>query len=205
MYCNRCNAYNDDNARFCNNCGAELVSPQPPEQNFETNIPPQGSPFENNVPPFDSNVPPQEPPFNGNVPPQGNPMGGFDNSPYGQPMYPRQRGIYSNVLPIISIVLNAVNFSVIGIIFAVLSLLNYNKHEDAMRRGDFMMADMLGRKSRNYSIAAIVINIVSLFLRIVIGFIAGFVFTDLFTEVFSDSLDGYYDGDIMSFAHMLIH
>ncbi|MCM1544807.1 MAG: zinc-ribbon domain-containing protein [Ruminococcus sp.] len=179
MYCNRCNAYNDDNARFCNNCGAELAPPtSQPEQ------------------PFDGQVPPnQEQPFNGNVPPQGNFNGTFNNnSPYGQPMYRSQPSKYTNTMPIIAIVASILNFNILGIIFAILSLVNYNNHETAMRMGDFAKSEMYGRKSKTYSIASIVISIVLIAVRFILGivwfFFAGEMFTSIWPEFFNEF---YYD------------
>ncbi|MCM1484969.1 MAG: zinc ribbon domain-containing protein, partial [Faecalibacterium sp.] len=92
MYCTRCNSYNDDNARFCNNCGAELFNPQPQQdQQTENNVPPQGN-------------------FNGGF--SGMPN---NNSPYGQPMYTPQTGKYTNVLPIVAIIVSVLNFNILGI------------------------------------------------------------------------------------------
>lgn len=45
--CPNCNAPLDDNAAFCTNCGAQLVAPQP----AQNQVPPQGQPVQNQMPP----------------------------------------------------------------------------------------------------------------------------------------------------------
>lgn len=156
MYCTRCNAYNDDTAHFCNNCGAELTAPQNNEQQYNNQEPPQNN-----------------------------------NSPYSQPMYNARQLQYSNVLPIVAIVGSILNFNILGIIFAFMALSKYNNSERAMRIGDFMTADMLGSKSKTYSIISLVISIALLVVRPVLVFILAFFFTGVFEELAEYSYDYY--------------
>ncbi len=170
MYCKQCNSYNDDNCRFCSQCGAELERPAE-QQSFE------------------------EPAANTNG--ASNQYGGtysadpvnqygsgqynqgyanqYQNQPYGgvQPQSEPTPPL-NNTMAIVSIVLNVVIFNVLGIVFAVLSLTNYNSYESALRIGNIMQAEQMKAKSRKYSKVAIIIAVVVAVLG-VIAFIAAFV------------------------------
>ena len=78
---------------------------------------------------------------------------------------------FSNTKAIIAIVLNIVIFNVIGLIFAILSLTNYNSYESAFRAGNIPLAEQLKAKSQKYSKIAIILCIVFA----VIGAIAGII------------------------------
>ncbi len=174
MYCSRCNAYNDDNARFCNNCGMELTAPQneyrqeqPNYQEAAGNVPPQEN-FNNN---FNQNA-------NGNQTPNSAPF----NSPYGQPMYHSAPVRYSNTMPIIAIVASIINFNILGIVFAFISLAKYNKQEEAARMGNFLAASEFGKSSRTYSIVSLVISIVSIIACAILIPLFFFIFANAYAD-----------------------
>lgn len=156
MYCNRCNACNDDGVRFCNNCGTEINDAQPQEQDFEADAVSQCKPLDNS-----------------------------ENLPNNQ-QNDFLVGTYTIALPIIAIVQNAVNFNIIGIILAIVAFRNHRKYEEALLQGDFMTADMHGRKSRRLSIAAIIVNFAVIVIVLILFTWTDF-FDDLFFMLFGDS------------------
>lgn len=139
MYCKNCNSYNDDNSRFCCQCGAQLEVPAASSpQSEQTYAAPQ------------------------NGAPQ-----------YSQPNYYAPQGeptpSLNNTMAIVSIVINIVFFNVIGLIFAILSLTNYNSYESALRAGNIALAEQFKAKSKKFSKVAIVLVIV----MTVLAFISG--------------------------------
>ena len=56
MYCPSCNSYNDDNSRFCSNCGAPLQLQQQAEQ-------PNPGAFEQQQSSYNYQQPPYQPPY----------------------------------------------------------------------------------------------------------------------------------------------
>lgn len=163
MYCKNCNTYNDDNSRFCSNCGAEFdapaaqTAPPAPEQYAQ----PENQGYEN--------------PYSGqqySQPQQQYSQPQYGSAQYSQPGYNAPASVpFSNTKAIIAIVLNIVIFNVIGLIFAILSLTNYNSYESAFRAGNIPLAEQLKAKSQKYSKIAIILCIV----LAVIGAIAGII------------------------------
>lgn len=156
MYCKNCNTYNDDNSRFCSNCGAELdapaaqTAPPAPEQYAQ----PENQGYEN---PYSQ---------------QQYSHSQYGSAQYSQPGYNAPASVpFSNTKAIVAIVLNIVIFNVIGLIFAILSLTNYNSYESAFRAGNIPLAEQLKAKSQKYSKIAIILCIVFA----VIGAIAGII------------------------------
>ena len=47
----------------------------------------------------------------------------------------------NNSTAIISLIMNIVIFNIVGLIFAILSLVNYNDYEAALRTGNFLLAE----------------------------------------------------------------
>lgn len=164
MYCKNCNAYNDDGSRFCCQCGAELetqVKPQPeqtytaPQSNVNTGYADQYSSAQQSY----------------TAPQYGAPQ--YSQPNYGAPTTEPTEPL-NNTKAIVSIVLNIVIFNVIGLIFAILSLTNYNSYESALRAGNIALSEQLKAKSKKYSKVAIIIAIVMAVLAVIAG-IAAFV------------------------------
>lgn len=147
MYCQRCNFFNDDHAKFCNNCGAALEKPvgnTPPPNDFSVhNGSPQGE-AGNGQPNFNYAAP--------------------YNTPYRAPLFPTAK-VYTNVLPIVAVVLAAVSSNFIAIALAIVSVIKFSEYDKACRSGSFM-AENNGRQSKNLAIAAIVVASLSFVLMI---------------------------------------
>lgn len=175
MYCPNCNAFNDDNAKYCLNCGHELPDPAtaqkpvaPPQPAAEPQQP-QADSYQQNWNPqqpqqgaYQQNQNPQQDPYRQSWDPQGQQF-----APQGkQP---------TNVLSIVSIVLSILFGNLISLILAILSLVNFNNYEAAQRRMDFTGAQMYADKSRKLGIAAIVLAVIGL-IFLILAIVAFFVF-----------------------------
>ena len=167
MYCKNCNAYNDDGSRFCCQCGAELEAPAASQQSEQTYVAPQN---DVNTGYADQYSSAQQ---SYGAPQYGEPQ-------YSQPNYGAPQGettpSLNNTMAIVSIVLNIVVFNVIGLIFAILSLTNYNSYESALRAGNIALAEQLKAKSKKYSKVAIVLVIVMAVLAVIAGIVAFVMF-----------------------------
>ena len=86
----------------------------------------------------------------------------------------------NNSTAIISLIMNIVIFNIVGLIFAILSLVNYNDYEAALRTGNFLLAENRKNASKRYSKAAFIVA--GIFL--VIGIIAVVIFF-VWTSIFS--------------------
>ena len=150
MYCKNCNSYNDDNSRFCNQCGAELE--REPEQSAQ---PDSGY--------TDQYSQPYSQPYSQQQPQYSQPA-------YNAPAEPTAP--LNNTMSIVAIVLNIVVFNIIGLIFAILSLTNYNDYESALRAGNIALSEQLKAKSKKYSKVAIILCIVVAVLGLIAGIIA---------------------------------
>ncbi len=168
MYCNQCHYQNDDHARFCNNCGAELTPP------------------ENNAPPYQNNNGYQA---NGAGNRNGQP--GFNygmpyNTPYDMPPGFSPVREYTNVIPVISIIMGIVSMSPLAIIFAVISLIKFNEYDRSRFGYSGLIADSAGRMSKGLGITAIVIACLSIIKNVLILFAwilgAGFMWTEFMNE-----------------------
>ena len=161
MNCKYCNTYNPDGNRFCSNCGAPLEAR---EENARAESPFDGERRQN----AESGQFGENPPFVGNT---------YEAPGYSQPYSPLQgEKQLKNTGPIISIILNIVFFNIIGLIFAILSLTNFNDYESALRHGNFGLAKDHGEKSKRYSRIANIFAIVCAVIS-VLSIIAVFVFT----------------------------
>lgn len=181
MYCPNCNFFNNDNSKFCNNCGARLT----PMYEAEQQTPPMGAAQAENGA-GSSDMPPQE----------SNNYGAPNNSaPFNQPFYSSPLKKYTNTLPIIALIMSFATQNLIGIILGLIALLKYNDYEKLSMMGDIVNAEKNGKNSKNMSIAAIVLSVLCLILIpiLIIAFC-------LFILMESDSLDS----DFMYGAYNMI-
>ncbi len=140
MYCPSCNSYNDDSNRFCSNCGAPLQKQQTEQPDTGTwQAPEQGSyaPQQNAY----AYQQPYQPPY---------------QAPQAEPTKP-----LTMTTSVVAIILNVVFFNIIGLIFAVLSLVNFNNYTSELNRGGIDLAETYKRKSRTYSKVAIVFGVLT--------------------------------------------
>ena len=158
MYCKNCNAYNDENSRFCNQCGAELE--REPEQSFAFESEQSAQPDSGYT---DQYSQPYSQPYSQQQPQYSQPA-------YNAPAEPTPP--LNNTMSIVAIVLNIVVFNIIGLIFAILSLTNYNSYESALRAGNLALSEQLKAKSKKYSKVAIILCIVVAAIGLIAGIIA---------------------------------
>ena len=150
MYCPSCNSYNDDNSRFCSNCGAPLQFQQQAEQ-------PNPGAFEQQQ---QSSYNYQQPPY---------------QPPYRQPAGAEPTKPITMATPVVAIILNIVFFNVIGLILAILSLVNFNNYTSELNRGGFELAETYKRKAKTFATIADVLAIVWIVL-VAIAVVAFIVF-----------------------------
>lgn len=162
MYCKNCNAYNDDNSRFCCQCGAQLEKSEGNDYSA-----PQGA-EENGFKNQYSAEPRQD--FYSSEQDQGCSQPQYSQPNYGVPMNEPTAPL-NNTMAIISIVINVVVFNIIGLIFAILSLTNYNSYEEALRARNFALSEEYKIKSKKYSKISIAVAIVMAVLAVVGGII----------------------------------
>lgn len=162
MYCKNCNAYNDDNSRFCCQCGAQLEKSEGNDYSA-----PQGA-EENGFKDQYSAEPRQD--FYSSEQDQGCSQPQYSQPNYGVPMNEPTAPL-NNTMAIISIVINVVVFNIIGLIFAILSLTNYNSYEEALRARNFALSEEYKIKSKKYSKISIAVAIVMAVLAVVGGII----------------------------------
>ena len=181
MYCPSCNSYNDDNSRFCSNCGAPLQRPQPEQ--------PAAGAYE---------APPQQGSY---TPPQSD--YGYQQ-PYHQtyqPTYPADAEPTKPITiatPVVAIILNIVFFNVIGLVLAVLSLVNYNNYTNEKNRGGFELAETYKRKAKTFATIADVLAIVWIVLLAALV-VAAIVFGLVSVSGNGGVVDfNYYGGDFPS-------
>lgn len=99
----------------------------------------------------------------------------YCGAPLGDDCVPPDRELtppLNNSTAIISLIMNIVIFNIVGLIFAILSLVNYNDYEAALRTGNFLLAESRKNASKRYSKAAFIVA--GIFL--VIGIIAVVIF-----------------------------
>ncbi len=99
----------------------------------------------------------------------------------------------NNSTAIISLIMNIVIFNIVGLIFAILSLVNYNDYEAALRKGNFLLAENRKNASKRYSKAAFIVA--GIFL--VIGIIAVVIFF-VWTSIFSVGVFRTIFGEIIN-------
>lgn len=183
MYCNQCNCFNNDNSKFCNNCGAPLV-------NFSDNPPPQSNYSDGHVPPQNAGANGQ-PNFNYGMP---------YNTPYSRPQTVPSKA-YTNVLPVVAIILSALSTNIIAIVLAVLAIVKFNEYDKGRFCGGDFITENAGKQSKNFAIAAIIVAALTMvlwlvyFVFVLLGF--GFFGADLFYELFDEG-DYYYYSNIFS-------
>ena len=157
MYCPSCNSYNDDSSRFCANCGAPLVKQQTEQPNtgsFEA--PPQGG--------YAPQQPYQAPEQQGYQPPyQQTGCQPTYAAPPAEPTKP-----ITMATPVVAIILNVVFFNIVGLILAVLSLVNFNNYSSEKLRGGFELAETYKRKSKTLATAADVLAILFILLIVAV-------------------------------------
>ncbi|MDO4380600.1 MAG: zinc ribbon domain-containing protein [Clostridia bacterium] len=163
MYCKNCNAYNDDNSRFCCQCGAQLEKSEGNDYSA-----PQGA-EENGFKDQYSAEPRQD--YSSAEQNQSYSRPQYSQPNYGAPMNEPTAPL-SNTMAIVSIVINIVVFNVIGLIFAILSLTNYNSYESALRARNYALSEQFKAKSKKYSKVSIILAIVMAVLAFVAGILA---------------------------------
>ena len=187
MYCKKCNYMNDDHARFCNNCGAPIETPA------------------NNMPPNNNSAG-----YNGAPGNTGNGQPGFNygmpyNTPYDRPQGYAPAKVYTNVIPIVSIILSILSMNPIAIILAVIALVKFNEYDKSRFNGIGVIADSAGRMSKGLGIAGIVIASLSI-LSSIFAVIAGFFGFGLWTELLDEIMDegnAYYYYSNMAYLSTL--
>lgn len=143
MYCPSCNSYNDDSSRFCANCGAPLQKQQAEQPNTGSwEAPQQPQPQQPEQPYQQSYQQPYQAPY----PPSA-----------AEPTKP-----LTMTTPVVAIILNVVFFNIIGLILAVLSLVNYNNYSNEKLRGGIELAETYKRKSKTLATVADVLAILTL-------------------------------------------
>ena len=145
MYCSSCNSYNDDSNRFCANCGAPLHK-QPEQPNSGV----WEAPTQQNEQPEQPFQPPYQQPA---------------QQPY-QAAPAEQTKPITVATPVVAIILNIVFFNIIGLVLAVLSLVNYNNYSSEKLRGGFELAETYKHKSKTFAAIADVLAILTLLLFI---------------------------------------
>lgn len=182
MYCNKCNYFNDDQAVFCNNCGARLQRPQdnPPPP------PPQGNYSGYSVPPQNGNMNGQ-PNYNYGMP---------YNTPYSRPNDFGNRKNYTNVIPIVAIVLNVLTMNIAGLVLGIIAIIKFNEYDKSRFSGNPVVVDNAGKMSRDLGIAGIVLGSISIVISIISFFASllgfGFFGAELFSEIFDGGSYYYY-------------
>lgn len=186
MYCKNCNAYNNDDSRFCCQCGATLDAPQ-----WEN---PQPSDYADQYSAPNAEQPIYGSPENSAASQQNAP---FDRQPYDQNGYSyrmtQPNAPLNNTMAIIMLVVNIVVFNVIGLAFAVLALMSYNKYESALRLGDIAMAESYKTKSKRYSKISLVVAIVFAVIGVIIGIVAIGLFIFGGMTIIDESVYPYYE------------
>ena len=99
----------------------------------------------------------------------------------------------NNSTAIISLIMNIVIFNIVGLIFAILSLVNYNDYEAALRTGNFLLAENRKNASKRYSKAAFIAAGIILVIGIV-AVVIFFVWTSIFSvgvfqTIFGESIN----------------
>ena len=169
MYCPNCNQYNDDQNRFCAFCGTPLQKQQtemPNTGSYQSQQPQSfGAPDEGSYQPQQSYQQPQQ----GYEQPQ---------APYQQTWQPPQSELtkpISMATPVVSLILNIVFFNPVGLILAVLSLLNFNNYTSEKNRGAMENAETYKRKAKTFAVVANVLAVLT-FILLVAGIVAIVVF-----------------------------
>ena len=178
MYCHNCNFFNDDNAKFCNNCGSPLNKPS-------DNPPPQGENQRYYAPPQNAGANGQ-PNCNYGMP---------GRTPYDRPNGFAPQKVYTNIIPIVSSVLGVVSVNMISIVLGIFALVKFNEYDRSRFTGG-ILSDSDGRMSRTLGIASIVISCVGIVLS-VLSFVAalfgmGFLWSDMLYDIFNECEDYYY-------------
>ena len=138
MYCSNCNQYNDDRNRFCAFCGAPLQKQQtetPNAGSYQAQQPQSfGAPDEGSYQAQQNYQQPQQ--------------------TYQQPWQPPQNELTKPITmatPVVSLILNIVFFNPVGLILAVLSLLNFNNYTSEKNRGAMENAETYKHKSKTFA------------------------------------------------------
>jgi len=151
MYCPSCNSYNDDNNRFCASCGAPLHKQQTEQPEAGSWEPQQTGDYQQSYAQSyqQSYQQPYQQPYQGAYQP------GY--APLAEPTKP-----VTSTRPIVALILNIVFFNFIGLIFAVLSFVNYNNYTSERNRGGIELAEAYKRKCKTYATVADVLAILTL-------------------------------------------
>ena len=162
MYCSNCNQYNDDQNRFCAFCGAPLQKQQteaPNTGSYQAQQPQSfGAPDEGSYQAQQNYQQPQQ--------------------TYQQPWQPPQNELTKPITmatPVVSLILNIVFFNPVGLILAVLSLLNFNNYTSEKNRGAVENAETYKHKSKTFAVIANVLAVLT-FVLLVVAIVAIVVF-----------------------------
>ena len=120
----------------------------------------------------------------------------YCGAPLGDDCVPPDRELtppLNNSTAIISLIVNIVFFNILGIVFAILSLINYNNYEDAVRARNFTLAESYKSSAKKYSKIAIIVAGIILVVEIV-AVVIFFVWTSIFSvgvfqTIFGESIN----------------
>ena len=158
MYCPNCNQYNDDRSRFCSFCGAPMQAQPPEGANSGSFEQPISGPDAGTYQPQQPQQPYQQP----------------YQTPFQPPVNELTKPI-TMATPVVSLILNIVFFNVVGLILAVLSLVNFNNYTSEKNRGALENAENYKHKSKTFAVIANVLAVLT-FVLLVVAIVAIVVF-----------------------------
>ena len=158
IYCPKCGAQNDDNAKRCIRCSSPLLEETAePTTDENNNVSPiQEKPYEPYQQPYTGQ--PYQPPY---------------QQPYGMPYAPFGGNVqlqpYSNTLAIVSLVLSIITCNIVpGLILSILAMTQGSKYTTASSIGNYYDANSAAKLSKilswvsiGFSIATIVVGILT--------------------------------------------
>lgn len=183
IYCPKCGAQNDDNAKKCIRCSSPLLEETVESTANENNsIPPmQKKPYE----PYQQTIEKSEPVQPPNSNSSGNPFPPYQQpytgqpyqppyqQPYGMPYAPFGGNVqlqpYSNTLAIVSLVLSIITCNIVpGLILSIFAMTQGSKYTTASSIGNYYDANSAAKLSKilswvsiGFSIATIVVGILT--------------------------------------------
>lgn len=183
IYCPKCGAQNDDNAKKCIRCSSSLLEKTVESTANENNsIPPmQEKPYEPYQQTIENSEPVQPPNSNSSsnpFPPYQQPYTGQPyqppyQQPYGMPYTPFGGNVqlqpYSNTLAIVSLVLSIITCNIVpGLILSIFAMTQGSKYTTASSIGNYYDANSAAKLSKilswvsiGFSIATIVVGILT--------------------------------------------
>lgn len=80
------------------------------------------------------------------------------NPSYSQPNYAPKPNGYSNVLPVVALIISIFTGNLIALVVAAFALSKYNNYERAFVAGDAVSAEAFGKSSKTLSIVSVVLS-----------------------------------------------